>query len=50
VQWGSKSSQMDGIIALPQIEQPHNHEVPQETHLELELLDAPVDDGRKVTH
>jgi hypothetical protein len=26
VQWGSKSSQMDGIIALPQIEQPQRHE------------------------
>jgi hypothetical protein len=26
VQWGSKSSQMDGIIALLQIEQPQRHE------------------------
>jgi hypothetical protein len=26
VQWGSKSSQMDGIIALLQIEQQQRHE------------------------
>jgi hypothetical protein len=26
VQWGSKSSQTDGIIAQPQIEQPQRHE------------------------
>jgi hypothetical protein len=26
VQWGSKSSQTGGIVALPQIEQPQRHE------------------------